>query len=269
VPADPYAPEEHIAVGPSGKIYRGRGIASKRVVRIKALLGARQVPCPVDRAIVEATLPYVLNLEHSQIARLLDIDFDADDFAIVSEYSPGTSGVTFLHQRKLMTADVRAIASQILLGLTAGEIMGTHHGDVKLSNIIIARHEAGGGWSVQLQDWGFSACRKRQPEETMLFRAPERFEGDDASSRADLFSMGVALVSLLVGHVPIIGNTAEELTNAWRTFDPRALRQHRPDVAPAFLDWLAWLLRFDPGQRPASAQQAQEALMHTGTSAFG
>lgn len=259
--ADPYAPEEQIAVGPSGKVYRGRGLASKRVVRIKALLGKQHVPCPVDRATLEATLPYVLHLEHPQVARLLDIDFDEDDFAVVSEYSPGSNGVTFLRGRRLMMADIRAIASQLLLALQSGEIMGLSHGDVKLSNVIIARHEVGGGWALQLQDWGFSACRKRQPEETMIFRAPERLEGDDATPHADLFSTGVVLTSLLIGQVPVFEDTAEALTRAWKTYDPKGIRQRRPDVSPAFVDWLAWMMQFEANKRPASAQQAQDALM--------
>lgn len=256
---DPYTPEEQIAVGPSGKIYRGRGVATGQVVRIKALLGSHHIPCPVDRSVIEATLPFVLALEHPHIARLLDIDFDDDDFAIVSEFSPGLSGWDFMHQRQLTAADARAIATQMVMALQAGEQHQLHHGDIKLNNLYLAE-QPGGGYMAQLQDWGLAACRKNQPEETLWFRAPERFSGDDATTQADLFSVATVLFTLMTGHTPVQGSTPEELQAAWQTFDPMPLRNHRPDIDTHFHDWLVWLLRYDPTMRPVSAQQALDML---------
>lgn len=102
----------------------------------------------------------------------------------------------------------------------------------------------------------------------MICRAPERLHGDDASIRADLFSTGVVLLSLLIGHIPVKGHSAEDLSQSWKDFDPTLVRKHRPDITPSFLDWLAWMLRFDAGKRPTSAQQAQDALLHTTTTAL-
>ena len=164
---DPYNPEEQIAVGPSGKVYRGRGVATGRVVRIKALLGNQHISCPIDRGFLESTLPFVLNLEHPLIARLLDIDFDDHDFAIVHEFSPGMTGWEFMQQRQLLPADARALASQMVIALQSGEVINLHHGDVKPNNVIIADHPAG-GYTLQLQDWGLSACRRNQPEGNTL-----------------------------------------------------------------------------------------------------
>jgi len=260
---DPYTPEDQIAVGPSGKIYRGRCIANGRHVRIKALLGSQHVGCPVDRGVLQITLPYVLNLEHPQVARLLDIDQDDDDFAIVHEFSPGLTGWEFVRQRQLMLPDARAVAAQLVMALQAGEELGLHHGDVKPSNVIIADHP-GGGVELQLQDWGLAACRYDQPDETLRFRAPERLAGGDATIQSDLFSVGATLIALLTGRDPVEHAATEQLDAAWASFDLKSFRHRRADLDPAFHDWLVWLLRYDPTMRPASAQQALDLLQSTG-----
>lgn len=261
---DPYTPEEQIGVGPSGKIYRGRCVANGRMVRIKALLGGQHISCPVDRGVLQVSLPFVLNLEHPQVARLLDIDFDDHDFAIVSEFSPGLTGWAFLQQRQLLPADARAVAAQMVMALQAGEALQLHHGDVKPSNVIIGDHP-GGGFELQLQDWGLSACRHDQPDETLRFRAPERLVGGDATIQSDLFSVAATLLALLVGRDPMEHAATEQLDATWAAFDPKMLWQRRADLDPAFVDWLVWLLRYDPAQRPGSAQIALDMLQSTGT----
>lgn len=262
---DPYTPEEQISVGPSGKIYRGRGEATGLVVRIKALLGSQHIPCPVDRGVLQATLPYLLNMEHPHVAKLLDIDFDDHDFAVVSEFAPGLNIWEFLHQRPLMPAEAHLIASQMVMALVAGEEMGLHHGDVKPTNVFIESREDG-SLCLQLQDWGLAACRSRQPEETLWFRAPERLTGGDATSTSDLFSVGAVMATLLLGHAPIEGHNAEQLKTAWAAFDPIVLRRKRADIEPALHDWIASLLHYEPTMRPASAAEAQAILEGWNTS---
>ncbi len=256
---DPYISEEVLGTGPSAKVYRGHDVAGSTLVRIKALLTSNDVTCPVDRDCVRAIVPPLLALQHPQVCRLIAIDEHHDDIALVSELSPGDPLPVLLRHRGLSALDIRALATQLLQALRAGEALGLRHGDVKPSNIIIADHQAA-GCSLQLQDWGLADCRHDQPQETFAFRAPERLSGAPASPQSDLFSAGATLSMMMLGRPPVQGDTAEQLFHAWASFDPMVLRHTRPDVDAPFHDWLAWMLRFDPAHRPTTAAHAQDML---------
>lgn len=256
---DPYIAEEVLGTGPSGKVYRGHDVAGSSLVRIKALLTRADVACVVDRDCVRAFVPHLLHLRHPQIAGVIALDEHEADFALVSETSAGDSLTACLTRRAFTAMDIRALASQLVMALQAGEALGLHHGDVKPSNVIIDDHQ-GAGCSLRLQDWCLADCRHEQPLETILFRAPERLNGAPASAQSDLFSTAAVIATMIFGRPPIQGETAEQCFNAWAMFDPVLLRHARPDVDPALHDWLSWLLRFDPAYRPVSAAQAQDML---------
>ena len=256
---DPYISEDMLGTGPSGKVYRGHDVAGSSLVRIKALLTDGDVGCAVDRDCIRAAVPALLNLWHPHVCRLVALDENSDDIALVSELSPGEPLTRMVTHHVLSAMDVRALASQLVMALQAGEALGIRHGDVKPSNVIVAAHP-GGGCTLQLQDWGVADCRAQQPNETLCFRAPERLSGAPASAQSDLFSAGATLAVMLLGRPPVHGETPEQLFGAWASFDPMLLRHARPDVDSAFHDWLAWLLRFDPAYRPVAAAQAQDLL---------
>jgi serine/threonine protein kinase len=259
VPDDHYISEDIISAGPSAKVYRGHDRSTGMRVRLKALLCLRTTGYDLDHEAVRELATHLQALQHPQITRLLAVDEHDNDMTIVSELSIGVNAWQFMQHRPLMPADARAVASQLVMALQAGESLGLRHGDVKPSNVIMADHPAG-GVVVQLQDWGLSECRHHQPRETMQFRALERLRGEPCSAQSDLFSLGATMAALLLGRAPADGGTPEELHHAWAEFDPMLLRHARPDLDPAFHDWLTWLLRADATLRPSSAAQAYDVL---------
>jgi serine/threonine protein kinase len=255
---DPYIPEELLGTGPSAKVYRGHDLNMAHTVRLKVLMDSH-VSCPADPACVASVAPALHQLSHAHIGRCLALDVNGDDVTLVSEFSPGTNVWVLLQHHRLSPDELRVLAIQLLLALEAGEAQHQHHGDVKPSNVIISR-EGPQRYSLQLQDWGLAACRCRQPHETMSYRAPEFLEEGYATSQSDLFSLGATLATMLLGHAPVHGGKVEEWRKAWKAYNVKTLRQARPDLDTGMLDWLGWLLHYDPAQRPASALQARQAL---------
>lgn len=258
-PHDTYMVKDRVAIGTAGVVYRGVQAATGQEVTFKVLSAKSTHPFEPERVLA---LRWRLEaLKHPVIAELLDAYDDPEGFVIVTSWLPGgIGGNDFpVKHRTLTKEEARLVAMRLCGALLAGEQARFPHGDLKPSNLIIADRGAQ-GLSVQIQDWGLSACREIQPPETLQFMAPERHHGHPASMQGDLFSAGATLWFLLTAEAPAYGATAQEVLQDWGAFNPASLAQKRPDLDDHFRQWLAWLLRWQPGDRPQSVSQALDVL---------
>lgn len=263
---DHFQPEKLLAAGPGAKIYRGVETATGRKVLIKALLADHEASHAYDRERLQLLAPALMQLRHPQIAGFITLLPTEEEFAIVSEYMPGMNARQFAAERQISAVDLRAVAVQLMQALLVGEHLRLPHGDPKPSNLLLADHPSGGVF-LQIQDWGLSQAREAQPHETMWFMAPERHSGAPATSQSDLFTAAASLFVLATNTAPAQGDTPEQILAEWQTFNVVVLHQMRPDIDPAFIEWLGWLMKLDPAQRPQSVAQALDSLMlsmHTG-----
>lgn len=258
---DPFQPETLIATGPAAKVYRGVETATGRKVLFKALLNEAESSCAYDREKLQLLAPMLLQLRHPQIAGLITLVPTEEEFALIYDFMPGMNARSFAASRQTSPADLRALAVQLMHALLVGEQLRQPHGDPKPSNLIIADHP-GGGLFVQVQDWALSLTRTAHPPETRWFSAPELHAEARPSSQSDLFTAAASLFCLATNSTPAQADEAAELVQQWREFDAgHVLRHLRPDLDQPLIDWLAWLLRFDPQQRPQSIAQALDVLM--------
>jgi serine/threonine protein kinase len=256
---DAYAVKERVSIGTAGVVYRALHRESGREVLFKVLM--EQASHPLNTAQVLAIAPALMRLKHARIAELLDAYEDPEGTVLVYPLIPGMAGSEFpLKERPLSPAEARQVARQLCEALLVGERAAFPHGDVKPSNIVINQSKEDGSISVQLQDWGLSSCRTVQPPETLQFMAPERHHGHPTSVQGDLFSLGASLWFLITGHLPAESGTREELLEEWGAFDPATLVGLQPEVDNHFRQWLAWLLRWQPRDRPPTVAKALEVL---------
>ncbi|WP_395749012.1 serine/threonine protein kinase [Prosthecobacter sp.] len=264
---DHFQPEKIIAAGPSAKVYRGVETMTGRKVLIKALLPDHETAHPLDRQRLQQLAPALMQMRHPQIAGLITLLPTEEEFAIVSEFMPGTNARTLAAQRSLTPADLRALAMQLMHALLVGEHLRQPHGDPKPSNLIIA-DQPGGGLFLQVQDWGLSLARQSHPDETLWFRAPELHAGGLPTTQSDLFTAGGSLFCLATNSTPTQATEVEEIMRDWHSFSAGMMLHHmRPDIDPPLRDWLAWLLNPVPHMRPQVVAQALDMLMlsmHTG-----
>jgi eukaryotic-like serine/threonine-protein kinase len=251
--------QERIAIGTAGVVYRGVHTSTKRDVTFKVL--SRASTHPMEPARVLALRWRLEALQHPVIAELIDAYEDPDGFVILTSWlAGGVGGNEFPFKLGTFNSqEARLVARKLCEALLVGEQQQFPHGDIKPSNVILA-DRGEGGLEVQIQDWGLSACREAQPPESLQFMAPERHHGHPASMQGDLFSVGTTLWFLLTGDPPSFGSTPEEVLQNWGLFDAPALAEKRPDLDGHFRQWLAWLLRWQPRDRPGSVSQAIEML---------
>ncbi|WP_395740498.1 serine/threonine protein kinase [Prosthecobacter sp.] len=260
-PDDPFQPEKIIAAGPSAKVYRGVETMTGRKVLIKALLPDHETAHPLDRERLQQLAPALMQMRHPQIAGLIALLPEEEEFAIVSEFMPGISARTFAAERQPTPHDLRALAMQLMHALMVGEHLRQPHGDPKPSNLIIADHP-GGGLFLQVQDWGLSLARQVHPQETLWFRAPELHAGHPPTTQSDLFTAAGSLFCLATNSSPTQATEVEEILRDWHTFNAGMMLHHlRPDIDPPLRDWLGWLLNPMPHMRPQAVAQALDMLM--------
>ena len=102
-------------------------------------------------------------------------------------------------KRPLSVSEICAIGRQAAEGLAAAHEMAIVHGDIKPNNLVIKDRQ------VKIIDWGVSLDLNSMGEEegilggTVDFMPPEQLNGDSIDGRTDVYSLGVTLVTLLLG----------------------------------------------------------------------
>ena len=145
------------------------------------------------------------------------------------------------------------LSTSLFEGLAELHEQGVIHRDIKPSNVMI---DAAGG--AVLIDLGIA--RKRDLESTsgadhkllstLAYTSPEQISSRALCERADLFSAGASLYTLLTGDHPFLSETAASTIYRLLTHDPAPLSG---DVPAELSELCLELLAKDPARRPAGA----------------
>ncbi len=139
----------------------------------------------------------------------------------------------------LPVAKAHEIARQICAGLAQAHLQGVIHGDLKSSNILLAKSSEGTeravitdfGLAKMMIDGGPHAMSERGG--TSDYMAPELFRGERASVATDIYALGVLLHVILTGNAPARASASadrrevKDLPSPWqrvivRCLEPRA-----------------------------------------------
>src|SRR4029079_8169227 len=144
-------------------------------------------------------------VQHPNVCRIFDIG-DADGYRFLTmEYAKGGSLRDLIKKNQPMRplADRLADATFAIAGLAAIHEAGIVHRDVKPDNML--RMDDG---RLVLSDFGLATDL---PDSTMVsvfvgtphYMAPEVREGDPATTRSDVWSLGVVLHEIFFGKRPV------------------------------------------------------------------
>ncbi len=128
------------------------------------------------------------------------------------------------------------------------------HRDVKPANVFMREDRA------KLGDFGtgaylndpFGAPLASGRVGTAFYMAPEIFQGEPATARSDLYSLGILAYEVISGVRPFTGYDEDELMLAHSSGVPVALRQHRPEVSAEVGHVVASAMSRTAGKRYAS-----------------
>lgn len=204
-------------------------------------------------------------LQHPNLLTIFDIAANEDSYYMVTQFLEGESLVDRLAQGALNYVGVHNMACDLLDALHAAHSSGLFHGALRADSIKrLARVR--GGHRYLIVDFGLDRisamiCGTHVIMADPVLRAPELMDGKNpADGRSDLFTLGQLCYIALVGGHPYAGKTPEECAQAYRDGGLPHLSTYVQGVQQDFANWVMWLVRGDPEQRPYSSHEAMESL---------
>ncbi len=266
--------------GGMGVVYRARDERLRRDVAIKVLPASFANDADrLRRFEQEAQATSALN--HPNILTIYDIGAQDGAPFIVAELLEGEELRAQLEPGALPARRALDYAQQITQGLAAAHEKGIVHRDLKPENLFVTRDGR-----VKILDFGLAKLRPPQtgvvdnhaPTQKRLtdpgvvmgtvgYMSPEQVRGQEADTRADLFSLGVILYEMLSGRRTFSGDSAIEVMNAILKEEPPELGETNTKVSPQLERIVRRCLEKKPERRFQTASDlgfALEALSSAG-----
>ena len=206
-----YRTVELLGKGGMGKVYRAIRVDSEyqKSVAIKIIRSCLDADEMAARFRAERQI--LANLEHPNIARLLDGGAGADGMPyLVMEYVEGTPPLDYCERHALNTRQRILLFRQICSAVHYAHQRMVIHRDLKPGNILVA--EDG---TPKLLDFGIAKVFAPDVSEnsqavtetgmqrmTARYSSPEQVRGETVTTASDVFSLGVILYELLTGRSP-------------------------------------------------------------------
>ncbi|HSH17575.1 MAG TPA: serine/threonine-protein kinase, partial [Verrucomicrobiae bacterium] len=186
---------------------------------------------------------------------------------ITMELAAGGTLKDKLDQRgPLPVAEAVDAMLDVIAGLEAAFAGGVLHRDIKPSNCFV---DSDG--SVKVGDFGLSVSTLGQDGSfvtatgvimgTPAYAAPEQLRGDELDARADIYSVGATLFTLLTGRAPFDGQNAVQVVANAVNQKPKSMNEWRKDVPSELDSVVARCLAKEPGQRFADYAALRNALL--------
>jgi eukaryotic-like serine/threonine-protein kinase len=264
-----------VGVGGQGVVYKAMDTKLGRAVALKFLPPELTLHSNrLKRFQQEART--VAGLNHPNILTIYEIGADDSDEYIASELIEGETLRQRLARGRIPLNEAVDIAIQVAGALAAAHSAGIVHRDVKPENIMLRPD----GY-VKVLDFGIAKLAEQElpvtvPEEealllvetnlgsvlgTVRYMSPEQARGSPVDKCTDIWSLGVVLYEMTVGHAPFAGDTPREVMTAILIAEPPpALTNYIAQTPDALQQIVTKTLQKDPGQRYQNAGEMLEAL---------
>ena len=234
-----------IGHGGMGAVYRADDLKLGQTVALKFLAGQGEA----QRLYEEVRIGR--QISHPNVCRLYDIaELDRHLF-ITMEFVDGENLASLLLRVGRLSPDkALAVSRDICAGVAAAHEKGVIHRDLKPANVMIdSRGRA------RVTDFGLAVAGASTPDSsgTPAYMAPEQLSGVGATSRSDIYAVGLMIYELYTGRRPFedAGNVRELLGRQQRAEFARPSLVSR-EIPPAIEHLIARCLEADPEARPAS-----------------
>ena len=262
--------ERLLGRGGLGFVYLVRGSDGRRYAlkTLRTNASATSPECK-QRFAQEANL--MMTMRHRNLVSVYDAGEDAERGVcyIMMEYMPGGSlKDRIVEKGALPVGEAIAIATQIAEALDMAHFHGVIHRDVKPDNVLFA---ADG--TPKLSDLGVAKLTKEAGDGTETlqgviigtpaYMAPEQIiDSSHIDSRADIYSLGIALYEMLTGKRPNDGSTVMGMLAKAVKGDPLPdVRTMRPEVSASVAYVLSLMCAPKPENRPVTSRAVADLLV--------
>jgi eukaryotic-like serine/threonine-protein kinase len=218
--AGKYRVEERLSVGGMGTVYRGTHILMDKTVAIKVL----RPSLAADEKIVarfSREARAASKISHPHALSVTDFgEAEGGVVFLVMEFLNGRTLKDAIRQDgPLPLTRVVEIMRQIGSALEAAHAEGVVHRDLKCDNIMLIN--AGGADYAKVLDFGIAKIQEPLDERdsgltspdliigTPQYMSPEQCsQAEEIDARSDIYSLGIILFEMLIGHVPFMAESA-------------------------------------------------------------
>lgn len=273
-----YVVLDKLGEGGMGKVYKARQTRTGRTVALK-IVRSHLLANPLVRMRYEREVQAAGQLQHPNIVSVFDAGEVTGRCYMAMEFVDGIDLSRLIKAHGILpVAEACEYARQAALGLQHAHDAGFVHRDIKPSNIIVSgeRHvpEATSPAFVKVLDMGLirevgldnpadgrDLTRDGTVVGTPDYMAPEQAKNSSTvDHRADLYSLGGALVFLLTGRPVFPDGSAIEKLMRHQVDDPPPLRKSRSDVPEELAVIVNKLLEKKPADRFQSARALAKVL---------
>jgi len=190
------------------------------------------------------------------IAKIFDFWQRPESLIISMELCTGgdlfSSLVKYMHFPESVVCQ---IMFDVLSGLSYAHSRRIAHLDLKLENIVLSRPWDGIPHNfppVKIIDWGLSASFDEFPDHaigSVLYMAPEVVRGD-FNHKADLWSVGVVMYSIVAGVFPFDSDSQREIVRQIMKSDPSYTEEEWTSMSDESIRFILSILTRMTGARP-------------------
>jgi len=245
--------------GGMGEVYRADDLTLGQVVALKFLPDELAAdPASLER--FRAEVRTARQVSHPNVCRVYDIgESDGRQF-LTMEFVDGEDLASLLRRiGRLPGGKALDVARQLCAGLAAIHDCGVLHRDLKPANVMLDGHGR-----VRITDFGVArSAGEVAPGElagTLVYMAPELFEGRPYSVQSDLFAVGLVLYEACTGTRAFDAANLAELREKHTRTSPTAPSKVQADVDVAVERAILRCLERDPARRPTSVRALAAAL---------
>jgi serine/threonine protein kinase len=205
-----YRLEQQLGQGGMATVYKAYHTQLDRHVAIK-VMHQNFLDDETFTARFQREAQIVARLSHPHIVPVYDYDQHEGLPFLVMKYVPGVTLKKRLIKKPPVLDEILAILTAVGSALDYAHQQGILHRDIKPSNIVLDLDE-----TPYLTDFGLArlvtAGESTMSADMLLgtphYISPEQARGKrDLDGRTDVYSLGIVLYELLVGHVPYTGDT--------------------------------------------------------------
>jgi predicted Ser/Thr protein kinase len=255
--------QRKLGQGGMGAVYLAHHPGLNKAVAIKVLPGdLASNPEFKERFFREARL--AARLEHPNVVQVHDVGEEQGIHYISMQYVEGKSLDLILREKKKLSLnEALAITKRVAVALSAAAKLGIVHRDIKPHNILLSKDGV-----VKVADFGLAKDEdsNRSISEpgtimgTPYYMSPEQAKGEKVDPRGDIYSLGATLYHMLTGKRMFDGGTPVSIVLKQINEEPVPIREIDPTVPEPVAAVLNRMLRKDPAQRFASADDLIRAL---------
>jgi len=247
----PFVILEEIGAGGMGTVYLGRHEGNQLIAAVKLLPPALARENGF-RLRFAREIEALQSVNSPHIVQLYSNGEDLGTVYYAMEYVAGeTLSQRLRRERRLPWRDCVNLIRQLCVALKAAHDVGIVHRDLKPSNILISVNG-----DVKLTDFGIAqvfAAEKLTMTGgvvgTAEYMSPEQAQGQRATKRSDLYSLGAVLYVMLTGRPPFVGQSSVDILHKHRFGQFDLPSRYVPEIPVALDEIIRQLLEKDPDKR--------------------